>query len=148
MNSTLCISELRKRVEIGGLELRELTILKHRCGHLMLIGEFRENILRSRNNLALAILHRLRKEHLVEEDIAQLFRRVDVETMPGVSPHCGASLGIDTLGEVVYFDGEAIGHLTEHRGIDTDTNLLHPQKDRDERLVRSEERRVGKEGRA
>src|SRR5260370_12551423 len=101
----------------------------------MLLGKLLENVLRSRNNLALAILHRLRKEHLIEEDIAQLLRRVDVEAMPGVSPHCGASLSIDTLGEVVYFDGEAIGHLTEHRGIDTDTHLLHPQKDRDERLV-------------
>src|ERR1700730_16582196 len=96
----------------------------------MLFCELLQNILRRRYHLAFAVFHRLGKKHLVEEDIAQLFRRVDVEAMPGVSPHYGANLGIATLSEVVDFDGKAIRHLTQHSGIDTDTTLFHPQKDR------------------
>jgi len=135
VNTALEVDELRKRIEVRRLKLRKLTIFKNKRGHLMLLGEFLQNILRGRDHLALAILHRLRQEHLVEENIAQLFGRVDVEAMAGVSPHYGSSLCIDTLGEVVYFHGKAIGHLTKHSGIDADTSLLHPQQNRDKRLV-------------
>ena len=101
----------------------------------MLTQPLFENILRGRDDFALAILHRLGQQHLIEEDVAELFGRVDVEAMPGVSTHGGASLGVDALSEVIYFDGKAIRHLTEHSGIDADTNLFHPQKDRYKRLV-------------
>ncbi len=41
-----------------------------------------QHVLRRRHHLALAILHRLRQIHLVEQHIAQLLRRIDVESMP------------------------------------------------------------------
>src|ERR1700734_283043 len=94
VHATLRVGELWERVEIGRLELRELAVFEDESWHGMLLGEFFENVLCSGDNLALAVFHRLGKEHLVEQNIAKLFGRVDVETMTGVS--------VDALGEVIY----------------------------------------------
>src|SRR5271154_6491923 len=104
MDATLHIGKLRKRVEVCGLELRKLTILENERRHRMLLGELFEDVLCSRDDLAFAILHRLRKEHLVEEDIAELFRGVDIETVSGI--------GVNAFGKIIYIDSKAIGHLT------------------------------------
>ena len=68
----------------------------------MVLGEFFEDVLRGGDDLALAVLHGLGEEHLVEEDVAELLGGVDVEAVAGV--------GVDAFGEVVDLDGEARGH--------------------------------------
>src|ERR1700678_330242 len=105
----LRVGELWKRVEVSGLQLRELAIFEDERGYRMLFSEFFEDVLRGRNDLALAIFHRLRKKHLVEEDVTKLLRRVDVEAMAGVS--------VNALSEVIYFNRETIRHIAEHGGI-------------------------------
>ena len=69
----------------------------------------------------------LGEKHPVEEHVAELLGRVEIEAMAGG--------GEDALGEGVHFDGEARGHGGEDGGVDADARLLHAQKDGDEREV-------------
>src|SRR5436190_9167628 len=101
----------------------------------MFFCEFLQNILRGRDDLAFAILHWLRQEHLVEEDIAKLLGGVDVEAMPGISSHCSTRLSVDALSEIVDLNCQATRHVTKYSGVDANSHLLHPQKNRHKRLV-------------
>ena len=105
----------------------ELAVLDDQRGDGVRFGELFEDVLRGGDDLALAVLHRLGQEHLVEEHIAELLGGVDVEAMAGV--------GVDLLGEVVDLDGEARGHLAEELGVDADAGLLHAEEDGDEGQV-------------
>ena len=105
----------------------ELAVLEDQGGDGMVVGELFEDVLRGGDDLALAVLHGLGQAHLVEEDVAELLGRVDVEAVAGV--------GVDALGEVVDLDGEAGGHLAEDGGVDADAGLLHAQEDGDEREI-------------
>ena len=72
-------TRLRQRIEVGGAELGELAVLEDERGDGMVLGEFFEDVLRGGDDFALAVLHGLGEEHLVEEDVAELLGRVDVE---------------------------------------------------------------------
>ena len=70
MDAAVRVGELRQRVEVGALELEQLTMLQHIGGNGVLGREIFEDVLRGGDDLAFAILERLGKVHLVEEDIA------------------------------------------------------------------------------
>ena len=82
------VDELRERVEVGGLELGELAVFEDEGGDGVVLGEFFEDVLRGGDDLALAVLHGLGEEHLVEEDVAELLGRVDVEAVAGLGRRC------------------------------------------------------------
>ena len=73
------VQQRRQRVNVRRFQLRELAIVEHHPRHFVLGGEAFEHIDRGRNCFALAILHRLRQIELVEEHVAELLGRVDVE---------------------------------------------------------------------
>jgi hypothetical protein len=121
------VGECGQRVEVGALELLELAVLEDERGDLVMRGEVFEHVLRGGDDLALALLGRLGQVHLVEEHVAELLGRVDVEAVAGA--------GVDALGEVVDGDGEARGHLAQQIGVDADAGLLHAEEHGDEREV-------------
>ena len=90
------VGELRQRVEVGRLELGELTVLEDERGDGVVLGQLFEDVLRGGDDLALAVLHRLGQEHLVEEDVAELLGRVDVEAVAGLLVDLSARLSIST----------------------------------------------------
>jgi len=102
-------------------------MLKDERGDGVMLGEFFEDILRGGDDLALAVLGGLGEKHPVEEHVAELLGRVEIEAMAGG--------GEDALGEGVHLDGETRGHGGEDRRVDADAGLLHAQKDGDEREV-------------
>ena len=75
-----------------------------------MLGELFEDILRGGDDLALAVLRGLGEHHPVEEHVAELLGRVEIEAMAGG--------GEDALGEGVHLDGEARGHGGENAGVD------------------------------
>ena len=121
------VDEVGQRIQVGGAELGELAVFEDERGDGVMLGEFFEDVLRGGDDLALAVLHGLGELHLVEEDVAELLGRVDVEAISG--------LGVDALGEGVHLDGEARGHGGEDAGVDADAGLFHSQEDGDERQV-------------
>ena len=73
------VGELRERVEISTTQLLKLAVFDDERGDGVAFGEFFEYVLRGGDDLALAVLHRLGQQHLVEEDVAELLGGVDVE---------------------------------------------------------------------
>ena len=118
------VGEEWERVEIGAFELGELAVLEDECGDDVVLGEVFEDVLRGGDDFALAVLEWLGEIHLVEEDVAELLGRGDVEAMAG--------RGVDALGEVVDLHAEACGLLAEEVEVDADAGLLHAEEDGDE----------------
>ena len=113
-------------------------MLQHERGDGVQFGELLQHVLRGGDDLALAVLGGFGEIHLVEEHVAELLGRVEIEAVAGG--------GEDALGEGVHLDGEAGGHGGEDRGVDADARLLHAQEDGDEREVHGAvemEERVG-----
>ncbi len=113
-------------------------MLEDERGDGVMLGEFFEDVLRGGDDLALAVLRGLGKKHPVEEHVAELLGRVEIEAM--------ARAGEDALGEGVHLDGEARGHGGEDSRIDADARLFHAQEDGDEREIHGAvevEERVG-----
>ena len=132
------VDQLRQRVEVGGAELGELAVFEDERGDGVVLGELFEDVLRGGDDFALAVLHGLGQVHLVEEDVAELLGRVDVEAVAGRlagGAWAASPAGEDALGEGVHLDGEARGHGGEDGGVDADAGLLHAQEDGDEREV-------------
>ncbi len=117
------VDQVRQRVEVGGAELGELAVFEDERGDGVVLGELFEDVLRGGDDFALAVLHGLGEVHFVEEDVAELLGRVDVEAVAG--------FGEDALGEGVHVDGEARGHGGENGGVDADAGLFHAQEDGD-----------------
>ena len=80
-------------------------MLEHEHGDFMVLGQVFEDVLRGGDDLSLAVLQRLGEVHLVEQHVAELLGRVDVEAVAGA--------GVDTLGEVVNLHGDARGLLPQ-----------------------------------
>src|SRR5581483_11392176 len=77
------ITELRQNVDVSGLQLRQLPEIKHEARRLVLLRQLFKHIDRGRRDFSLAVLARKRKAELAEEDLAELFRRIDVELGAG-----------------------------------------------------------------
>ncbi len=102
-------------------------MLEDERGDGVMLGEFFEDVLRGGDDLALAVLAWLGEKHFVEEHVAKLLGRVEIEAVAGLLEYL--------FGEGVHFDGEARGHGGEDSRVDADAGLLHAQEDRDEREV-------------
>ena len=118
------VDERGERIEICGAELGELAMLEDERGDGVMLGELLQHVLRGGDDLALAVLGGLGEGHAVEENVAELLGRVEIEAVAGLLEYL--------LGEGVHLDGEARGHGGEDRGVDADARLLHAQKDGDE----------------
>ena len=99
-------------------------MLEDERGDGVMLGQLFQHILRGGDDLALAVLGGLGEKHPVEEHVAELLGRVEIEAMAGG--------GEDALGERVHLDGEAGGHGGEDSRVDADAGLLHAQEDGDE----------------
>ncbi len=127
MHAAFAVGQKRQRIHVVRLQLRELPVLEHHARYVVVYRQLFEHILRRRNHLALAVLERLGQAHLVEEHIAELLRRLDIEAM--------SRLREDLLADAVNFRAESDRHLVQHRGIDAHAGLLHAQQHRDQRQV-------------
>ncbi len=105
-------------------ELGELAVLEDEARGFVVGGEFFEDVLRGRDDLALAVLERLWEAHFVEEDFAELLGGVDVELRVGE--------GVDLLLEAGHEVGDVAVLLAEEVGIDLATGLLHAEEDGDQ----------------
>ena len=70
VDAAVGVGEDRERVEVGALELLELAVFEDPGRDFVLGGKAFENVLGSGDDLALAVLDRLGKTHLVEENVA------------------------------------------------------------------------------
>ncbi len=121
------VQKQRERIHVGALELRKLAILQHQPRNFVLGREIFQNVHRRRDHLALAVLHRLGQVQFVEENVAQLLGRIDVEFCPG--------LFVDLAGFDRTLAVQTHGKLTEDGGIDLDPGFLHPRQHRNERQI-------------
>ena len=71
--------DVGKRIDIGRLDLRELTVMDHGGGQLVNLGQLLENLCIGRI-AALRFLPMRKFEHL-EQDMPELLGRIDVELL-------------------------------------------------------------------
>ncbi len=90
-------------------------------------GQAFEHIDRGRNRLALAVLHRLGQIQLVEEHVAQLLRRIDVELSSAVL--------VDLVRFGVDLALQARRHFSQSCTIDLDSGLFHARQHRNQRQI-------------
>ena len=83
------IDELRQRVGVGPLELRQRPPFQHLARQLVRRRQFLEDFDRRRRRLRLAGAFRRRELQLLEEDGRELPRRVDVEGLAGQGVYFG-----------------------------------------------------------
>src|SRR3984885_9573484 len=73
------MDERGQRIDVGGLQFRELAIVEDHARDGMILGESFENIDGGRYNAAFAILYRLGQIHFVEQNVAELLGGANVE---------------------------------------------------------------------
>ena len=117
----------RQRVDIGGLEFGKLAVLQHQARDFVVFGEAFEDIDRRRDRLAFAVLHRLGQVELVEENVAELLGRIDVEFDAGEP--------VNFFGLGVNLALQAGRHFGESAGIDLHAGLFHAGEHWDEGKV-------------
>ena len=71
--------ERRQRVDVGRFQFRELAVFQHQPRRLMFGGQAFQHVHGGRDGFTLAVLHGLRQIQPVEQNVAQLAWRVDVE---------------------------------------------------------------------
>ncbi len=102
-------------------------MLQHQRGHLMVLRQIFQNVLRGGDDLAFSILQRLGQVHPVEQDIAKLLRGVDIEAVPRA--------GVNPFGQVIDHHPQPGSHLAQQGQIHTNADLLHPQQHIDQRKI-------------
>ncbi len=83
-----------------------------------------EHIHGGRNYFAPSVLHGLGQVHFVEQHIAQLLGRIDVEAMAGALENLFA--------DPVHLHRQPVRHGGEDPPIDAHAGLFHAQQDRDQ----------------
>ena len=83
VDTPLRIGQQRQGVNVVGLELGQLPVLQHLARDLVMLRQLFQHIHGGRNHLAPPILDGLGQVHFVEQHIAQLLGRIDVEAMAG-----------------------------------------------------------------
>ena len=119
----LGVDQLRQRVEIGALELGKLAMLQQERGERVLLGQLLEHVLRGAPIAAGSLLER-RQLELLEEHLAELRARVDIERPAGQLVH--------VLLERRQPLGEIAGQLPQPPGVNLHPGALHPGQDRDQ----------------
>ena len=121
------IQQRRQRVHVGRLQLRELTIFQHHLRHIVLGGQTLQHIDRGRDRLALAVLDGLGQVQPVEEHVAQLLGRIDVEleVAPGVNL---ARLHADVV-------VQPPRHVGKHVAVELDAGFFHARQHRHQRQI-------------
>src|SRR5580704_14700553 len=116
-----------KSIDVGRFELRELAELEHEARDFVIGGQALEHIDGGRDGFPFAVLHGLGQVEFVEEDVAELARRVDVEFE--------AAMAVDLPGLGVDFPPQARGHAGQGRGVDLHSGFFHAGKNGDQREV-------------
>ena len=93
----------------------------------MLSGQSFEHVHRGRDCLALAVLERLGQVELVEQHIAELLRRVDVELE--------AALFVDLARLCLDLALQPLRHLGQHFAVELDARVFHARQHRHERQI-------------
>ena len=73
------IDERGQRVDVGGLQLGELAVVEDHAGDGMLFGEIFQHVDSSGNCASLPVFEGFGEIQLIEENVAELARRGDVE---------------------------------------------------------------------
>ena len=121
------VQQRRQRVNIGRLQLGELAVVEHHARNFVLAGQPLQHIHRGRNGLALAILDRLGQVQLVEQHVAQLLGRIDVELEARLVVDL-ARLGLDLA-------LQPLRHFRQHIAIELDAGLFHARQHRHQRQI-------------
>ena len=121
--AVLGMHEPGERIEVGALELRELAMLQQQGGKRVLERQLLQNLL-GRALLAAGRLLQRRQFQLVEEHLAELRARVDVERAAGQR----VDLGLDRRDPL----GELARQLPEPLDVDLHSGRLHPRQHGDQ----------------
>ena len=121
------IQQRGQGIDVGRFEFRELAVFQHQPRDVVSFGQVFQHIDGGGNGLALAVFHRLGQIHFVEEHVAQLLRRIDVELGSGELVDF-ACLGLD-------FALQPRRHLFQNFAVDLDPGLLHPRQNRHQRQI-------------
>jgi hypothetical protein len=119
------IDELRQRVHVRRLQLRKLAVLEDLGHDLVLVAQRLESV-RVRRVAGLGSLAH-RQPQVLEQDLRQLLRRVEVELLPGQL--------FDARLDRRELPAELVLHLLEVRHIDGDALGLHVGEDARERQL-------------
>ncbi len=114
------IDQRRQRVHVRALELGELPVFEHLAHDLVLGRQFLQHVGRGGNRLALAVLHRRRQLQILEQNVAQLLRRADVERL--------ARQRVDLAGEPRDLAFHQPREPLQLRRIDADAGPLHARQ--------------------
>ena len=116
-----------QRIDVGRFQLRQLPVLQHQLRHFVLARQPFEHIDRRRYGLALAVLDRLRQVQLVEQHVAQLLRRVDVELH--------ARQLVDLPRQRLRVALQPLRHLRQHVAVELHAGFFHGVQHRDQRQI-------------
>ena len=112
-------------VDVRGLELGKLAEFQNKLGQLVRVGELGQDVgIGGKTGLGLALD---REAELHEEDLAQLFGRVDIELFFGGL--------VDLFGELPDLLFHLFGEGPEQGLVDGDAGHLHVANDLDERQL-------------
>ena len=114
-------------IEVGALELGGLAVFEDLVDDRVLAGEGRQGLLVGFELAGLGLLRLVGEAELVEEDLAELLGRVEVEGAAGEDG--------DRLGELVDPLLELAADLDEGGGVDGDAFHFHTDEDRKERAL-------------
>ena len=125
MDAPVGCAHAGQRVDVGRLDFGELAVAQDERGQLVNLGELLEH-LRVGGISALRLLLRRQAQDL-EQDMTELFGRVDVELLAGKLDDPRAQ-GIDVA-------LRALADLVEVRDVDRGARALHRGKHRDKRQI-------------
>ena len=115
-------------IDVSRFQFRELTVVENHAGDRMIFGQSFQYIDSGRYGAALAVFHRLGQIHAVEENVAQLLGRADVEFHPGGF----VNLFFALRGDLAL---QFRRHLRQRGGVDFDSGLLHARQHGNERQI-------------
>ena len=121
------IGQQWQRVDVVGLELGQLPVLQHLARNLVMLRQLFEHIHGRGDYLAASVLDGLGQVHFVEQHVAQLLGRIDVEAMAGARK--------DLLAHPLHLYGQPLAHVGEHGTVDAHARLFHAQQDGNQRQV-------------
>src|SRR3972149_1699143 len=121
--SCLWIDQFRKGLDVRGLKLGKLAVFKHSLNEWMFISQrFQNTDIWGESVFCFSNRGELQ---FLEQDVAQLLRRVDVKLF--------SRKPINLLRELAERSLKFLGHSVQKLHIDCDPGLFHPRQDRNER---------------
>ena len=121
------IQQRGQGINVSGFEFRKLAELQHLAGNGVRLCKAFEHVYRGGDHLALAVLHRLRQIHFVEEYVPELLGRIDVELASSALVYF-AGLGFN-------FALQARRHFFRARRDQSYPRLFHARKDWNQRQI-------------